>query len=442
MATTSRRPQGHRRPGRRPLLAPVAALAVAAPALLAAAPSAAAPSPSPTKPFVLPRAVSTIGGEALRTGGLHTALPAGVPAPPRPNAAAWLLADLTTGDVLVAGNAHVPLAPASTLKILTALAVVPRLDPKQVYTATDADAAIDGTKVGLVPGSRYTVADLEHGLLMGSGNDTANALATLSGGMPATTTAMAGIAARLQACDTVPLNDSGLDAPGQTSSAYDLALLGRAALAQPRVAGLVRSTIYSFPAAGTAFDARRKRYQIQNHNRLLRNYDGATGVKNGFTDAARGSFVGSATRGGRSYVVTLLRTEGRNWHDAAALLDWAFTYGPKAGAVGRLADPLPPESAGSAGSAATCPAGTPAGDRAGAASADATAGADSTAPPASATPPTPTAGALGRSGGDAPGQGGRATGYARLAGPATIGAGILAVLGAVYLVARRRTRAR
>jgi serine-type D-Ala-D-Ala carboxypeptidase (penicillin-binding protein 5/6) len=328
--------------------------ALAVPVMLAAAlgpgsaPSAgAAPSPTPT-PVVLPAATSTIGGEVLRGGGLLLDLAPGGTAPPPVQAATWLLADLTTGDVIAAAHPHVPLAPASTLKILTALTLIPKLNPNTVYTAVAADAAIDGTKVGLVPGSRYRVADLEHGLLMASGNDTANALATLGGGMAATTAAMRRRAAELQACDTVPVNDSGLDAPGQVTSAYDLALLGRAALAEPAIAALVRTTAYYFPAAGGVFDPRRKRYQIQNHNRLLRNYPGATGVKNGFTDAARGSLVGSATRGGHSYLVSLLRTEGRNWHDAAALLDWAFGTGAKARPVGRLVDPLP------AGAAAVC----------------------------------------------------------------------------------------
>ena len=342
-------PAHQRSPGR-PLRLLAAVLAMAPPTLaaLAVAPTASAaastPAPSATAPFVLPRATSTIGGERLSRLGPQVDLPPGTAGPPAVNATAWLVADLTTGDVLASSNAHVPLAPASTLKILTAITLAPRLDPKAVYTAVDADAAIDGTKVGLVPRSRYTVDDLLHGLMMGSGNDTANALASLSGGMPAATAAMAERADRLQACDTVPVNDSGLDAPGQVSSPYDLALFGRAALADRQVAALLRTTAYSFPAGGGSFDTTRKRYQIQNHNRLLRNYDGATGVKNGFTDLARGSFVGSATRGGRSYIVTLMRTEGRNWHDAAALLDWAFAAGSGLRPVGRLADPLPPEA--------------------------------------------------------------------------------------------------
>jgi D-alanyl-D-alanine carboxypeptidase (penicillin-binding protein 5/6) len=159
---------------------------------------------------------------------------------------------------------------------------------------------------------------------------------------------MNGEAARLQACDTHAANTSGLDARGQLSSAYDLALFGRAALADPQIARILATTRYRFPAAGTAFDQRRKRFEIQNHNRLLRNYPGATGVKNGFTELARGAFVGSAQRAGHRYVVTLAHAEGNTWHQAAALLDWAFAAGarhPATAGIGRLVDPAGPHGA-------------------------------------------------------------------------------------------------
>jgi D-alanyl-D-alanine carboxypeptidase (penicillin-binding protein 5/6) len=229
------------------------------------------------------------------------------------------------------------------------------------------------------------VRDLMYGLLLGSGNDAASALAALGGGVQATVAFMNGEAARLQACDTHAVNNSGLDARGQLSSAYDLALFGRAALADPQVARILATTRYRFPAAGIRFDRRRKRFEIQNHNRLLRNYPGATGVKNGFTELARGAFVGSAQRAGHRYVVTLVHAEGSTWHEAASLLDWAFAVGPRLDpatpAIGRLVDPAAPHgragcgaepavvlgSAGSAGSAGT-PAAAPAGGAAGLAS--------------------------------------------------------------------------
>jgi D-alanyl-D-alanine carboxypeptidase (penicillin-binding protein 5/6) len=299
-------------------------------------------------PVPLPPPASDAGGTRLAQPGLQVQLKPGTPAPPRLRASAWIVADLTTGNVIAACNAHVPLAPASTLKVLTALALHPRLDPQVRYTARQQDAAADGTKVGLAPGSVYTIDNLWHGLLMGSGNDAANALATLAGGAAKATTLMTSTARSLGARDTVVANTSGLDAPGQVSSVYDLALFGRALLRDPGLAALVRTTTYRFPAAGhaTSKSGGRKTYQIQNHNRLLLSYPGTTGIKNGYTSAAGASLVASATRGGHSYVVAMLRSDVNVWSMAGSLLDWAFGQNGGAEPVGRLdGTPAPPGAA-------------------------------------------------------------------------------------------------
>ena len=307
-----------------------------------AAPAMAATSAVRTakpKPVVLPAASSWVGGKALIGTGVLTDLPAGVPKPKSPKAASWLIADLNTRTVLAGQRVHVPLAPASTLKIFTALAVAPKLDPTRVYTGQDADAAIDGTKVGIDPASTYSVDDLLHGMMMSSGNDCANALGTLVGGTAKATALMQEQALALGAFDTVPRTTSGLDAKGQVSSAYDLALAGSAALQNKQIAAIMKTTAYKFPGVGKSLGKKRERYEIQNHNRLLRNYKGSTGVKNGYTVAARGSFVGAATRAGHTYLVVVMRAEGSTWHQAADLLDWAFANGPKARAVGTLVKP-------------------------------------------------------------------------------------------------------
>src|SRR3954468_4547083 len=293
----------------------------------------------------LPPPRSALGGVQLAQPGLHVTLPAGAARPPALRATAFIVADLSTGNVLAACNAHVPLAPASTLKILTALALHSRIDPNTLYVATSADASMDGTRVGLVPGSRYGVGDLWHGLLMGSGNDAANALASLVGGTATAAGLMTTTAHGLGAGDTVVSNTSGLDAAGQVTSVYDLALFGRALLKDPTLAGLVRTKTYRFPDTGTTFGRTRKSYQIQNHDLLLFNYPGATGIKNGYTTAAGASFVGSASRNGHSYVVALLRTEVNSWKLAASLLDWAFVAGGRAAPVGVL-DPTPVPASG------------------------------------------------------------------------------------------------
>jgi D-alanyl-D-alanine carboxypeptidase (penicillin-binding protein 5/6) len=277
------------------------------------------PTPSP-----LPQPVSQVGGAVLATPGLHLAGSVAVP-PPQPRATAWLVADVDTGGVLAACNAHVPLAPASTLKVLTALALEPIIAPTRSYVARDEDAQVDGTRVGLVPGSVYSSDDLWHALLMDSGNDAATALGAMAGGTGPATAAMRAKAHALGAADTQVVNTSGLDAPGQVTSAYDLALFGRAALADPRLRRLMVTREYAFPEAGAVLHSlARKTFQVQNHNRLIYNYPGAIGVKNGWTSTTGGSFIGAATRGGHTYLVTVLAADPQTWHMCAALLDWAF----------------------------------------------------------------------------------------------------------------------
>jgi D-alanyl-D-alanine carboxypeptidase (penicillin-binding protein 5/6) len=287
-------------------------------------------------PSPLPQPASQVGGALLAARGLQVATRAGPP--PQPRATAWLVADVDTGAVLAACNAHVPLAPASTLKVLTALALQPLIAPARDYVARDEDATVDGTRVGLVPGSVYSSDDLWHALLMDSGNDAATALGAMAGGAATATAAMEQKAHALGAADTRVVNTSGLDAPGQVTSAYDLALFGRAALADPRLRRLMVTREYAFPEAGTVLhNPARKTFQVQNHNRLIYNYPGAIGVKNGWTSTTGGSFIGAASRGGHTYLVTVLAADPETWHMCAALLDWAFRTAPGGAApVGHL----------------------------------------------------------------------------------------------------------
>jgi D-alanyl-D-alanine carboxypeptidase (penicillin-binding protein 5/6) len=224
------------------------------------------------------------------------------------------------------------------MKTLTALTLLPRLNPASVVTASDADASVDGTRVGLVPRFRYRVSDLFTAMLVVSGNDAATALAEAYGGQRRTVAAMNAVARSLNADDTVARNPSGLDAKGQLTSAYDLALIGRACFANPlfrRYALTERTQIPAQPAL------KKGGFQIQNENQLIYRYPGALGGKTGFTELARHSYVGAAERGGRRLVVTLLGAEARpvrGWQQGAQLLDWGFSL-PRDASVGRLVQP-------------------------------------------------------------------------------------------------------
>ncbi|WP_327031440.1 D-alanyl-D-alanine carboxypeptidase [Micromonospora ureilytica] len=301
--------------------------------------SAASRPPRPSPPPAVP-AQRVVGGAALDTAGL--VVPADATAPPRVTATSWLVADLDSGQVLGGCGPHEYGTPASVQKLLLAATMLPRLDPKQMVTVTDADMNIEpgSSAVGLVAGGRYTIETIWLGLLLNSGNEAANALARLGSG----TDSAAGVRAmnerahQLGALQTHAVTPSGLDGKGQFTSAYDLALIARACFAEPTFRRYALTEQTSIPAQPAQ---RTKGFEIQNENQLIYRYPGALGGKTGFTDLARHTYVGAAERGGRRLVVTVLGAESapvRGWEQGAALLDWGFTL-PRDAAVGRLVEP-------------------------------------------------------------------------------------------------------
>ncbi|HET6858531.1 MAG TPA: D-alanyl-D-alanine carboxypeptidase [Streptomyces sp.] len=317
--------------------------AVISPAVPVPAHAAPSPTPTPRTPTLpVPKATVdprlSVGGERLASMGLVVDRPADVPAPPALKNVSWLLADMETGDVLAAKAAHARLLPASTLKTLTALTLIPQVDATRSYTATAADASADGTRVGILPGHTYTGQQLFGALLMASGNDAAYVLARAGGGMEATVAAMNEEARHLGAHDTVAKDPSGLDAPGQTSSAYDLALIGRAAMQLPQFRTYVTTKQMAFPGR-KGQGGKRPTYVISNHNRLLYNYEGTVGIKNGYTNAAKRTFISAVTRGGKTYLLTEMHGLDPSWRTQAAMYDWAFRYGDRLAPVGRLVEP-------------------------------------------------------------------------------------------------------
>jgi D-alanyl-D-alanine carboxypeptidase (penicillin-binding protein 5/6) len=308
----------------------------------------------------LPWPVPPVGGAALGTCGDAVA-PGAPPLPPEVTAAGFVLADLDGGGVLAARAPHARHRPASTLKVLTAVVAIERLDPDTAVPGTPEDLSVDGSRAGIGPGGTYTVRQLLGGLLLNSGNDTAQALARATGGDAVMLAEMTATARRLGALDTRPATPSGLDGPGMASSAYDQALLFRRAMRLPLFAETIATRSIPFPGY-----ADRPGFVLSNVNPLLFRYPGTIGSKTGFTDAARHSIVGAAERDGRRLVVAVVRAENTptpTWRQAAALLDWGFALPAGTAPLGALVDAAPPPLAGSVGAAG--PSGT-ATDRAGA----------------------------------------------------------------------------
>lgn len=376
------------RPRRHGVRAWAVAGGAAALVILPVADAAGATRPKPSSPTLpVPRSTvdpaTAVGGARLASMGVVTDLPKGVPAPPTMRDVAWVVADLDTGEVIAAKAPHARLAPASTLKTLASIVLLPRIDASRSYAAAASDTRADGTRIGLVPGQVYTGRQLFQALLMGSANDAAYMLARINGGTARTLAQMNAEARELGALDTRAGDPSGLDAPGQTSSAYDLALIARKAMQSKAFRSYVQTRRVHFPgmpvpkkaakhtsASGTPkpgptlVDAKgihRQTYDLTTHTTIMLNYPGAIGGKDGYTSKANRTYIAVARRGGHTYVVTeMWGLDFQQWRPTAKLLDWAFAYGSKARPVGRLVEPgelsATPSPAGQAG--ATSPADT------------------------------------------------------------------------------------
>ncbi|MFD7842073.1 D-alanyl-D-alanine carboxypeptidase family protein [Nocardia sp. NPDC059764] len=305
--------------------------------------SSEVPEPGQKAPAALPIPDPPIGGKRL--GGCGVILPAGAaPLPEGISATAWEVADLDSGAVLAAKDPHGRYRPASTIKVLLAAVAIPALGLDTVVTGTQDDANADGTRVGIGPGGKYTNKQLFQALIMASGNDAAHAISTQLGGDDATVAKMNAMAKQLQAFDTRAATPSGLDGPGMSTSAHDLAMLFRHSMTLPLFAELIHTEQVDFPGFPAdpkiPGDKDHPGFPIANDNHLLFEYDGAIGGKTGYTDDARQTFVAAAERNGRRYVVSLLKADVRPfrpWEQAAKLLDWAHTL-PAGASIGTMPD--------------------------------------------------------------------------------------------------------
>ncbi|MDN3297745.1 D-alanyl-D-alanine carboxypeptidase [Streptomyces ficellus] len=321
-------------------LAAVLLLVVSASPVAAAAPRPVEPMPPPVPAVAAPA--------LLHRPGTQVRLPRGVKAPPRLSARSWLVADARTGDVLAAHDAHRRLPPASTLKALFALAALPDLSAARQHTVSEHELRGIGegsSMVGVRPEVTYRIADLWRGVFLGSGNDAVRVLAGLNGGWEATVREMQATALALGARDTRVVSPDGYDAPGQVSSAYDLAVFGRAGLANPDFARYAGTPYARFPAGRWTFG-------IRNTNRLLTGadgvgrYPGILGIKNGYTSNAGHTLIAAARRGPRTLVVSVMNPRRGGpyavYEEARQLLDWGFAAAPRVPPVGSLLPPRAP----------------------------------------------------------------------------------------------------
>ncbi len=247
--------------------------------------------------------------------------------------------DADDGRVLYADDADLPWYPASLTKLMTAYMVFDALKtgvltPKTELILSENALAQPKSRVGLRGGRKITVEQALQGLIIRSANDYAVGLAeAMSGSEEAFVADMNRAALGLGMVRTQFANANGLPGDGQATTARDMALLARA-------------IIHRFPEQSPLFameSAQMGRLTINSHNELLKNFDGADGMKTGFTCGAGYNIVASATRKGRKIVAVVLgeSTGGKRSARAAALLDEAFAQPVPPGPADETIDPVP-----------------------------------------------------------------------------------------------------
>jgi serine-type D-Ala-D-Ala carboxypeptidase (penicillin-binding protein 5/6) len=398
-------------------------------ACLAAAPAQAAMAGHSSRPGT---SLANIGGPLMSSQGTVVNYPdKAAPRLPKIPASAYVIANASTGQVLAAKDPHGKFGPASTLKVLTAITLIPRLNPNAMVTASKLAADTEPMDAGLVAGRRYKVSDLFTALLTISANDAAVALAQATGSFAKGMALINAEARNLQADDVVAKQPNGLPANGQVESAYDEALIARQALAMPQFMKYDSTLSARFEVKPRDWET------LVNQNWLLTKYRGGIGGKIGWTVSSEATYIGLARRHGVTLIVTILHcTALQEITSAVKLLNWGFAMNGKVRPVGELVRPLAAAAAHPAGRAGSGRAGRAetaarpkSGSRAG------SAGRAGTAAQAAASTAKPVAASV--SNGPAPAGGD--SGYAIMAG-AVVAAGI--GVGGVLRTTRKRTAGR
>jgi serine-type D-Ala-D-Ala carboxypeptidase (penicillin-binding protein 5/6) len=324
------------RPGARHLAAPAA---LAALACLAAAPYPASAARTPAAATAATgngAADATVGGPLMASRGIVVHYPdrtaRRVPSVP---ASSWVIANADTGQVLAARNPHGKFGPASTMKVLTAITLIPLLRPGAMVLASRAAADTEPMDAGLVAGRRYQVSDLFTALLTISANDAAVALTQATGSLSKGMALINAEARHLQAYDVVAKRPNGLPASGQVESAYDEALIARQALASPQFMKYDGTLSARFEVKPHDWET------LVNQNWLLTKYRGGLGGKIGWTVSSEATYVGLARRNGVTLIVTIMHcTPLQEITSAVKLLNWGFAMNGAVRPVGVLVPPL------------------------------------------------------------------------------------------------------
>ena len=241
-------------------------------------------------------------------------------APPSVSAQSAILIDGNSGVVILEKQADIRLPMASTTKIMTALVALENASLDTVITVDPRAVGVEGSSIYLVEGEQLTLEQLLYALLLESANDAATAIAIgVAGSVEAFADLMNQTANRLGLENTRFQNPHGLDHSEHYTTARELAIIAREALKNPTLASITATRKTTIPHSGN--DGVRL---LVNHNRLLREYDGAIGVKTGFTKRSGRCLVSAAERNGATMIAVTLNAPD-DWRDHTALLDYGFS---------------------------------------------------------------------------------------------------------------------
>ncbi|NKI19861.1 D-alanyl-D-alanine carboxypeptidase [Paenibacillus dendritiformis] len=243
--------------------------------------------------------------------------------PPAIHAKAAALIDVASGRILYSRNGEEPLPMASTTKIMTAIVAIESGKLSDVVKTSKRAFAKEGSSLYLRRGEEMSLHHLLYGLMLRSGNDAAVAIAEHVGGSEEGFVYMMNQKAEMLGLEKTQFrNPHGLDADGHYTTANDLARLSAYALHNPTFQEIVRTKVKTVPNPNANWD-----YKWTNKNKMLQLYEGADGVKTGYTSKALRCLVSSATRHGQQLAVVTLN-DGNDWLDHTRLLDYGFSAFP------------------------------------------------------------------------------------------------------------------
>ena len=223
--------------------------------------------------------------------------------------------DAATGRVIYERNMGKQHTMASTTKIMTALVALENSELNKVVTVSKNAAEKEGTSLYLRAGQKVTMEDLLYGLMLQSGNDAAVAIAEgVSGSVEDFAHLMTERAKEIGAVNTSFKNPNGLDEEGHFTTAYDLAIITKEAMNNPKFSEIVSTK------SKTIID---RTQTVSNHNKMLRMYEGCIGVKTGFTKKSGRCLVTAAERNGVKIIAVTLNAPN-DWNDHRIMLDYGF----------------------------------------------------------------------------------------------------------------------